>query len=257
MSKGAYDIVYDFYKRLQGFSRVERRKLYASPEFPAQVESIAKTLKAMAFPNDQIKSLVSSAMQMRTASQQMSGGEMNWLAQGKLMPGTADTNDSFFMWYDAIIQQLNQGMNTVIGQEIMRKIDDDFSEPIHQLAEAIPNDLKDSKEYLLGAVESFRKGSKEEASVRTRKAWESCVTFALSKLPKKGELTSLEKKSVYVLEQIGMQDKSKSVAKIKGLYEGRFLHALDAEEVLPEPELPFYIALTTGFVHLVSRMLEQ
>jgi hypothetical protein len=252
----AYNFVYENFKRLQNYGRVERRKWYASPGFTKEVESIGAAIRAIGVPKELLSNLINSAMEMRTLSQQMSPGEMNWYAQLDRMPASSpDNNDSFFMYYEAIIQQLNEGMNKVIGEDILRRIDTDFAQPIERLTETIPDELKTSKEYLLGAVDSFRKGNKEEAAVRTRKAWESSVSFALGKLPKKDGLTSLEKKSLYVLEQLGLKDESKSIAKIKNLYEGRFLHALESADKLSEPELPFYITLTAGFVHLVSRFL--
>jgi hypothetical protein len=254
---GAHDFVNDYFKRLKNKSRGERRRQYASPGFPTQVESTAKALAELRVPSDLIKNLVTSAMEMRTQSQRMSRSELGLLNGLDSVTGgiLADTSDSFLIWLDTIVQGLNQGVNEEIGSEIMKKIDADFSKPVQQLAEAISDQLAASKDYLLAAVESFRKGSKEEASVRTRKAWESCISFALTRLPSSAGLSSLEKKSVYVLEQIGLKDESKTVSKVKNLYEGRFLHALDSAEPLPEPELPFYIALTTGFVHLVDRTL--
>ena len=54
-----------------------------------------------------------------------------------------------------------------------------------------------------------------------------------------------------------MKDESKSITRIKDMFEGRFLHALDSADKVADPEVPFYIALTTGFVHLVGSYLGQ
>jgi hypothetical protein len=42
---------------------------------------------------------------------------------------------------------------------------------------------------------------------------------------------------------------------INNLFQQRFLHVLESNEDMPKPELPFYIAMTVGFVHLVASYL--
>jgi len=251
----AYKVLNEYYKRLKHASRIERRKMYVDSDFLKKLDSIAQALKSVGISRQDIETIVLFGTEIRAKTQNMSDHFLKFLASMDKSDLETDVDDTFFMSLENTIHQLNEQMNKAVGDDIMQKIDAQFAESIQSLTESIPEDLGTSKKYLLDAVESFRKGSKEEAAVRTRKAWESCVTFALTKLPEKEKLNSLEKKSIYVFEQLGMKDESKLVARIKGLYEGRFLHALETNEEIQEPELPFYIALTAGFVHLVASAL--
>jgi len=254
MAQDAYSFVTNYHGQLGNMNPAQRRRHYTTDEFPVHVESCARAFKTLGVPSDLIASLVNAGMEMRTESQRLGYAQLQSSRTVAIPPFSyEDTNDTFQAWFNTLIDAINQGINDALAKAIMSKIDADFAEPSQRLAETISDEQKEPKALLLRAITSFKQGRKEESSVLTRKAWEATVTYALSRLPKKKDLDSLQKKTVFVLEQMGLKDESESITKIKNVYEGRFLHFLDSEEALPEPELPFYIALAIGLVLLIDR----
>lgn len=219
-----------------------RMDSYRRPDFDDQPLSIGRALREAGVERDLIQNLANFGSEMRTRA--INGERISW-----------DSEDSFYTYLDGLVSTLVATESRQITRRVMSQIDSDFAEPVKVLADKLPDELGVSKKRLLDAVESFRGGQKEESALFTRQAWEACVNFGISKLPPKRGLDSLTKKTEYVLESLAMQDKSKSINHVKNLFEGRFLHVLDSSEKVPDPELPFYIALTTGFVHLVASWL--
>lgn len=236
-----------------------RRQWYASPAFPDELAGIARALKEAGVDNDLIRNLIGFGTEMMTNTRNMTAAEWavvrTWDILERQGMGWTDSTDSFFVYLDGLMNRLVATEASDLKRRILREIDSDFATPVQALVEALPDEFAQSRRHLSDAVVSFQQGRKEESALFTRKAWESCVNFALSRLPSEKGLDSLTKKAEYVLGRLEMGDKSNSINRIKNLFEGRFLHVIDSGEKMPDPELPFYIALTTGFVHLVASSL--
>ena len=97
---------------------------------------------------------------------------------------------------------------TELATDTMRKIDAEYVASMQSLSSLLSQDLATARDRIDEALQSYAQGRKEEAALRTRKAWEACVNFALTKLPKKPQLDSLSKKSRYVLDSLEQQDQS-------------------------------------------------
>jgi hypothetical protein len=215
---------------------------YRRPDFDDQLLSIGRALREAGVERDLIQNLMNFGAEMRTKS-----------LNGEVV--TAESQDSFYVYFEGLVSRLVAKEGVGIVQKVMSQIDSDFAEPVRGLVEALPKNLAQSKERLISAVKSFQEGRKEESALFTRQAWEACVNFGLSKLPRTRGTDSLTKKTEYILNSLAMRDKSKSINHVKNLFEGRFLHVIDSNEKVPDPELPFYIALATGFVRLVASYL--
>lgn len=252
------EFILDYRRGLESQSRLQRRKRYASDFFQEELERIGKTLRNLGYSKERVASLIHFGMEMQVTSQKLSEADFKAMKQVESLPflgAFSDVTDGFLLNIRAIADEIISSRGMAVEKEILNKIDVGFSESIGVLVMTIKDELLESRKHLMEAVEAFASGNKDEASVKTRKAWESCVNFALSRLPRENGLGSLNKKSKYVLDQLGFKDKSKSIAEVKNLYEGRFLHVLSSNDKVEDPELPFYIALTAGFVHLVSSHL--
>lgn len=240
---------------MRSITGAQRRRFYGSRDFPPQLEKISLIVRDM-FGKQRAQILADAGIEMRNTAMRMSTFEFQPLMLNNDFSKTNDNTDSFFMHVNAIADEIITRENAVLGQTLRQKIDADFANPIESLVTTIPRELKQSADFLEKALESFRAERDEECAVRTRKAWESAVNYGVAKLPKQTDLNSLSKKTKYVLGQLVNKDATKTITRVKDIFETLFLHVLDTQEPIPEPELPFFIALTAALVLSVARMLE-
>ena len=254
----------DYLRKLELETAEDRYNRYASKDFPKQLEKIGRALKELGVDRESLEMTIRAGGKMINQARGFSPldwqsirrhSELQRVMMKKGMHSIETSDDSFYIFLWADVHDLIARRSGETAEEILRRVDSDFSGAASVLASSVPASMEKSRTMILQALSSFREGRKVEAAAYTRRAWESCVNYALSKLPAKEGLNSLNKKSKYVLEMMEQKDASKSITDIKNMFEARFLHEIESDSPLPEPEIPFYVALTLGFVHLVAAHL--
>lgn len=231
-------------------------KFYTGADFPKRLTEVATILSKRGIHQDLISQLVATGMYQRTYYERIKPTELmiaNLRTSASFLFPTG--SDPFLVILTPLVDKVTRDRDNADTGRILKQIDAEFKVPIDELISTIPTGMESAKENLVKAARSFSEGRAEESALFTRMAWESCVNFALTKLPKGKGLDSLSKKTQYVLDQIGLLHQSKFISNLKNLYEGTFLHALDAKAQVESQDLPLYIALTIGFVHLVASRL--
>lgn len=264
MGEDSLSFLTEYFHRLELETAEERYRRYASKDFPKQLEKIGRALKELGVDGEKLELTMKAGGKMIDQASGIS--PWNWqiikrhsnlqrtmMKKGMHPLDTPDDSFYTFLWVD--VHDLIARRSNETAEEILRRVDSDFSGAASVLASGIPTSMEKSRTMVLQALFSFREGRKVEAAAYTRRAWEACVNYALSRLPSAEGLNSLNKKSRYVLDMMEQKDMSKSITDIKNLFEARFLHEVESENPLPEPEIPFYIALTLGFEHLVAAHL--
>jgi len=246
--------LFEFERNLKSFGAQDRLEYYRTPQFHTQFLQIAQILKLFRVDQKQIIELTKAAAAMRSIAQRILEPPGVELPFPRPIP---NNSDQFIESLSRVVDAVGSITATEFRDQLLREIDSDYAQPMSALISLIPDELRMAKERLGTATESFASGRKEESVLYARKAWESCVNYALSRLPKKNGLDSLGKKTRYVLDEMERGDQTDLMVKIKGLFDGKFLHQIEALESFEEPEVPFFIALTTGFVHLVSQRLQE
>ena len=264
MGEDSLSFLTEYSRGLELETAEERYRRYGSKDFPKELEKVGRALRDLGVESEKLELVVKAGGRMMEQSLGMSPWEWQIIRRhsdlqrammNKGMPPVDAPGDSFYTFLRANVLDLIGRRSDETSEEVLRRVDSGFSGAASVLAAGIPNSMEKSRNLVLQALFAFREGRKVEAAAYTRRAWEACVNYALSKLPTAEGLSSLNKKSKYVLEMIEQKDRSKSITEIKNLFEARFLHEIESEKPLPEPEIPFYIALTLGFEHLVAAHL--
>lgn len=266
MGEDSLSFLTKYFRTLELEVAEERYRRYASKDFPNQLGKVGRALKELNVDSERLEFTLKAGGKMIDQAKTLSPwdwgiirrhSELQRVMMKKGMTPLDTPDDSFYTFLWADVNDLVARKSGETAEGILHKVDSDFSGSASVLASGIPTSMEKSRTLVLQALFSFKEGRKVEAAAYTRRAWEACVNYALSKLPKAEGLNSLNKKSKYVLEMMEQKDKSRSMTDVKNLFEGRFLHEIESEESLPEPEVPFYIALTLGFVHLVAAHLKS
>jgi len=232
-------------------------KFYAKSDFEMKLRGIATILRRRGVPAEIVAQVVATGLSQRTHFERIQPGELTLMSfsrsAGILFPQASA--DPLLQILSPLIEQIAAERDAADTGKILRAIDAEFEAPIDGLIALTPSELEGAKNNLVKATKSYGENRPEESALFTRMAWECCVNYALTKLPEAKGLHSLSSKTKYVLEQIGLREKSKLINELKNLYEGSFLHVLEGKEKITQQDLPFYIALTTGFVNLTARRL--
>lgn len=254
--ENAYEFLVKFEAGIGRLDTEQRTRKYARDQFLEDLGEAGKSFKILGLTSQLIMMLIQEGQKVHEQSRRQVS------ANPEMATLLKDAVRMYGFEIDAFLQTFKPLMEAVVvnrtkqkAQVLFETIEGKYALQMKELSQAIPNQLEKSRELVGQALESFRAGRKEEATLYTRKAWEACVNFALERLPKQVDLRSLTKKTKYVLAEIEQGDRAEAIVRIKDLFEGRFLHELESTEPIQEPEIPFYIALTVGFIHLVSKAL--
>lgn len=242
----------EFERRLSSISYSSRMAYYDSQRFDAHVVELGSILKSEGVAKDAIIDLATEAGQMKVKAKKDS--------PHALTPSPFDAlssafKDDFREALDDAVEEVSEIQANREADRLLKAIEGNFVAPLQKLTSMIPNELAASRKYLDEAIDFLSAEDRVAAVVSTRKAWESCVTFALSRLPPNPNLERARDKAKYVWAQLGQQDNSGLFVNVKQLFEGAFLHKIEGQTSPREPEVAFFIALTLGFVHLVSEAL--
>lgn len=200
------------------------------------------------------KSLTLEAARMRTfAKRFLPQPGMSYVSP----PPIPDFEDAFGKRLMDVINKLSAKEETRETERLQKAIDGSYATPTLALLSLIPDELKVSRAKLEEAVTAFARGDKDIAVLSTREAWEACVNYALSQLPPNPKLQRDRDKAKYVWSQVGKQDSSGLFVEVKNLFEGAFLHMIEGTPKVTDPEVPFFISVTVGFVHLVSETIAK
>ncbi len=249
----------DFEQELQYLDIGKLLKFYTNSSFRNKLMKIAAILQRRGIHPDLVAELVRTGLKQRTYYERIKPNELTLgyfqRSAGFLFPTTG--GDPLLELLRPMVDKVASDRDSLDTKKVLQAIDAEFETPVDELIGLIPSELEEAKNYLVKATKSFAEGRSDESALFTRKAWESCVNYALGKLPREKGHESLSSKTKYVLDQIGQTEQSRFINDLKNLYEGRFLHVLEETEKMVEQDLPFYIALTTGFVNLVARRLTK
>ena len=251
-----FEDLLDIEKNIRSKSIVQRLHFYASPEFERTLEEIGKILKILKLDGLNLSGVIFTGHSVTVYAKRTAiPAEDSTASALVLLVGAF--KDTFLTQFEHAVGLVSSNKIKEMTQSTLTKIDSGYSETVKRLVFLLPEDFDSAKARLDEALNSFAAGRKEEAALKTRKAWETCVNFALTKLPKKKGLESLRQKSIYVLESLQQGDDGGIIVNVKDLYERKFLHEIESDKPMKEPEIPFYIALTLGFLHLVASGLSK
>ena len=164
-------------------------------------------------------------------------------------------NDQHMVYLTSVVNSVAMIQADQFTQRLLAEVNAEYSNQMRTLARMLPNELQLSRSKLDDALTSFAQGHGPEAVLFAREAWEACVNFGIARMPgfepRRGQ-GSLHERSVYVLNKIIESNRSDLVVSVKELFDRVFLHVLESSENVSSEEIPFFIAYTTGFAHLVA-----
>lgn len=244
--------VFEYERNLRSFDSRNRLEYYRTSQFENDISYFGRLFRDLGISEQEIQNYIQAASSARIDALRLLD------APDIVYPLPRPINyqtDQHMVFLTSIVNSVANMQATQLAQRLLTEVNAEYSIEMRTLARLLPNELQTSRRKLDDALNSFATGHRDEAVLYTRDAWEACVSFGLSRLPGYSPPDghdSHRQRAIFVIDKINETYQSRLTVSVKQLFETQFLHFFEAPRTVRPEEIPFFIAYTTGFAHLVA-----